>query len=168
MAEEALVTAIHHNAEAIAAAFERAPEIVREEIEAGVYEASLLLERLVVEKTPTSGAGTLRESIGALPVVFTGAAWEGGVGTALAYAAPVEEGSKPHMPPLAPLMDWVKRRLGVAPDEIEGVAQAIAWKIFHEGTKAHHMFRDGFRAGEPQVREILAGRIDTALARIAA
>ncbi len=145
---------------------ERAPEIFRGELVPAVTEASLFAEREVKERTPTSGAGTLRDSIGALPVTISGVSVAGGVGTSLSYAAPVELGSKPHWAPLAPLRDWVERKLGLSGDEAEGVARAIRFKIAKEGTEAHHMFRDGFAHAEAFIRGLLAAAAARASARI--
>lgn len=108
----------------------------------------MFAEREVKEHTPTSGAGTLRDSIGALPVTITGTAVAGGgAGTSLPYAAAVELGSKPHWAPIAPLQDWVQRKLGLSGEEVEAAAQAIQFKIARRGTKGHFMFRDGFGVG---------------------
>lgn len=146
----------------------QAPDIMLEELTAGVTEASMLAEREIRERTPTSGAGILRESIGAMPVEFTSEAVRGGVATSLAYAAPVETGSVPHMPPVGPLVDWVERKLGLRDKEAKGVAWAIARKIAAHGTEGAWMFRDGFAAVEPQIMEILGAAVDRAAARIAA
>lgn len=145
-----------------------APRIIIEELTAGITEASMLAEREIRERTPTSGAGLLRDSIGALPVEISGEAVRGGVATSLSYAAPVETGSRPHRPPVEPLYDWVQRKLGLRGKEAMGVASAIAAKIAKEGTKGAFMFRDGFAAVEGQIMDILGGAIDRATARIAA
>ncbi|SMH62843.1 HK97 gp10 family phage protein [Azospirillum agricola] len=141
-----------------AAALARAPDIFLTELARGILEGQMLAEREVKERTPTSGAGTLRDSIGALPVQLSGDRVTGLVGTALAYAEPVELGSKPHMPPIEPLFDWVKRKLGLrnADDgKALGIARAIQWKIFHVGTKGAFMFRDTFSAIQPQLDAIM-------------
>lgn len=82
------------------------------------------------------------------------------------HAAPVEVGSRPHWPPLAPLVEWVKLRQlqagvsersrkhlpgtstqGIVADidpeeEAEGIARAIQFKIAREGTEpVHYMAR---------------------------
>lgn len=144
----------------------RTPEIVLDEIARGLAEASMLAEREVKERTPTSGAGTLRDSIGALPVTISGTRVTAGVGTSLSYAAPVEEGSKPHWAPIEPLLDWVERKLGKAGEEAEGIARAIRASIAVHGTPAHHMFRDGFAYVGPQVMEILSAAVARAAARV--
>ncbi|MEP9372613.1 HK97 gp10 family phage protein [Mesorhizobium sp. KR1-2] len=146
----------------------QAPDIVIEELTTGVTEASMLAEREIRERTPTSGAGTLRESIGAMPVEFAQEVVRGGVATSLPYAVPVETGSKPHMPPISPLVDWVERKLGLRDKEAQGVAWAIARKIAKQGTQGAFMFRDGFAAVEPQIMAILGAAIERATARIAA
>lgn len=147
-------------------AFVAAPDILVRELSIGVTQASLLMEREIRDRTPTSGAGTLRDSIGALPVTFASDTISGGVGTAVAYALPVETGSKPHMPPIEPLKDWVRRKLGIKGDEVDAVAKKIAWKIFRHGTKGAHMFAEGFAATEAQVRAEIAAAASRALAEI--
>lgn len=146
----------------------KAPAIMMEELAGGVTEASMLAEREIRERTPTSGAGLLRESIGAMPVEFVESGARGGVATSLSYAAPVETGSKPHFPPVAPLTDWVERKLGLKGAEAKGVAFAIARKIAKEGTTGAFMFRDGFAAVETQIFEIIGAAVERATARIAA
>ena len=145
---------------------ERAPEIFRGELVPAVTEASMFAEREVRDRAPTSGAGTLRDSIGALPVTISGTAIAGGVGTSLSYAAAVELGSKPHWAPLAPLQDWVERKLGLSGEEAEGAARAIRFKIARHGTKAHHMFRDGFAHADSFIRGLLAAAVARAAAKI--
>lgn len=143
----------------------RVPPIMLEEIGRAVVEASMLGEREVKERTPSSGAGTLRDSIGALPVTISGTRVTGGVGTSLSYAAPVELGSKPHWAPIEPLLEWVQRKLGKSGEEAEGIAQAIQYKIAAHGTEAHHMFRDGFAHVSATVVEIFRAAVARAAAR---
>jgi hypothetical protein len=147
-------------------ALHRAPDIYVEEMTAAVTEGSLLLEREVKERTPTSGAGTLRESIGALPVTISEASVAGGVGTSIAHALPVELGSRPHWAPIEPLEDWVRRKLGLRGEEAKQVARGVRFKIAKKGTKGAFMFRDGSKATEPQILSIFEGAADRANARI--
>lgn len=152
----------------ISDALAAAPDILLEEMVPAVVESQLLLEREVRERTPTSGAGTLRDSIGALPVVIAEDRVTGEVGTTLAYAQPIELGARPHMPPIAPLADWVRRKLGVKDGkEARSVAYAIALKIARDGTPAHHMFSEGLAATQAQIGEIIAAAAGRAVARIA-
>lgn len=144
----------------------RAPDIVAEEMGAGALEASLLAEREVRELTPSSGAGTLRDSIGALPVEISAERITSGVGTSLSYAAPVETGARPHWMPFEPLLDWVERKLGLKGPEATRVARAIRFKIAKRGTEGAHMFRLGFATTEPQIMDILAAAAARAAGRI--
>lgn len=140
------------------------PPAVEDELVAGVTEATLLLERVVVEKTPTSGAGTLRSSIGALPVVIDGLRVKGAVASASPYVLPVETGSKPHHPPIAPLLDWVHRKLGLTGVEAEEAARRIVWKIAAHGTKGVWMFKQGLAETEEQIAEIITAAAERGLA----
>ena len=83
----------------LAAAWERAPAIVEEEIARFVAGATAHLQAEVQERTPTTH-GTLRASIFGNVRRLGGIAVEGVVGTPLPYAPAVESGSKPHMPPV--------------------------------------------------------------------
>lgn len=144
----------------------RAPEIIVEELAPAVMQSSLLAQKEIQDRTPTSGAGTLRESIGAYPVSFAKNVITGSVGTASPYAVPVELGTKPHMPPVKPLSVWVHEKLGKSWEEAEEIAQKIAWKIKHHGTAGAHMFEEGFAHVEPQIREILEAAFTQAIERI--
>lgn len=136
----------------LADAWERAPEVLIGHLTRALALGGFQAQREIMERTPTSGAGTLRDSIGLLPLEITATSVTAIVGTSLAYAAPVETGSRPHMPPVEPLADWVRRKLGIAdPVKARTVAKAIAWKIKAHGTPAAHMFRDGREAVQPQI-----------------
>lgn len=86
------------------------------------------------------------------------------------HAATVELGSRPHMPPLQPLIDWVKRHrasFGIkgkgtqrnaktgrfeTSAEIVAIARAIQRKIAREGTKPTYFVRNAI----PKLVEALA------------
>jgi hypothetical protein len=146
---------------------QRAPEIVRPELHRAALEGSLLLERAVKDLTPVGigGGGGLRGSIAAQPTAQLGEEVIGVVGTAMAYAVPVELGTRPHFPPIQPLKDWVRLKLDIRDDdEAEGVAWAIARKIAVHGTEGVHMFRDAFEQNRRQV----VGMFEAAHGRIVA
>lgn len=52
------------------------------------------------------------------------------------YALPLEEGSRPHFPPIAALKGWADRH--------DIPVFLVARKIAREGTKGRFMWRDGF------------------------
>jgi len=146
----------------------QAPEIVLSEIATAVTEGSLLLEREAKERTPTSGVGTLRDSIGALPVTLNMQAVSGGIATSLAYAVPVELGSKPHWAPIAPLIDWVMRRFGKSYEDAQPIARGVQLKIAKKGTEGHFMFRDASEAIKAQYYRMLNQALERAASRIEA
>lgn len=61
------------------------------------------------------------------------------------YAAPLEYGSRPFMPPLQPLIDWVKRK-GLGNTDPEGMARAIRWKFFNHGMAPTFFFKKAMQA----------------------
>ncbi len=153
----------------IQGAYERAPAIVREELEAAVTEADLLIYRELSDRVPVGagGAAGLKGSLFHEEQV-QGDSATGLVATPLAYAVPVELGTKPHFPPIEPLIDWVKAKLGVSTEkEARGVAFLVARKIAVRGTKAQNPFGLTFQAVEGQVREIFDRAVGRMNERIA-
>ena len=157
--------------EKLSRAWRDAPELVVDEMTTSVWEASLLVEREVRERTPigVGGGGGLAGSIAAREPEVLGEEVIGSVGTALRYAIPVELGRRPgqRQPPLAPLADWAVAKLGVSHDEAMGVAFAIARKIAKRGTTGAHMFRDGAKATGPEVERIFIAGAERVVARLA-
>lgn len=153
----------------LARAFELAPEIAAQELERAAWESELLLEREVKELTPVGigGGGGLKGSIAAREPKRLADGVIGVVGTPLNYAVPVELGTKPHFPPVQPLADWARQKLGVDPGEARSVGFLIARKISKKGTKGAHMFADAFKANRGQVARIFEGARERIAARIA-
>lgn len=91
------------------------------------------------------------------------------VGNDAPYAAYVEEGTRPHMPPVAAIAGWVriKNLVGSNPrkiiqrrglrlertDEEMVLAWAIAKKIAKAGTKAQHFFKRAIRDVDEKGKE---------------
>ena len=59
------------------------------------------------------------------------------------YASIIEFGRRPGAtpPPLAPILQWVLRKLSVEPEEAEGVARAIQMSIGRNGTPPRFILR---------------------------
>jgi hypothetical protein len=149
----------------------RAPEIAERHLRKAMEESLLLLQREVVDATPTGAHQLLRKSIVAEPVETLAEGLLGAVdvadrtgkyGSVLNYAVSVELGTKPHMPPVQPLIDWVKAKLGQKGSEAKGTAEAIRWKIYHRGTEGAHMFGKTME----QQRAYVQGLFDRAVAGI--
>lgn len=154
------------HAQAYAAALQRAPEAARAELGTGLEEAGLYYMREVKEATPVGHTQLLRASIAIerRDVPFDPRVR---VFSPLAYAAPVELGSRPHWAPLEPLQDWVRGKLGITEDaEVERVARAIQRKIAARGTRARQMFGLTIDTVEPQLREILRRAVQRFLDRV--
>lgn len=153
-----------HDAEAIAAAFLHAPDIVLDELAVTMGNITSYLARESAENTPTA-AGTLRsawytqvDTVMQLDAVF------GRVGNPLPYALPVETGTRPHFPPIAPLINWVEQKLNLFGPEAEQAARGIQRKIGRYGSPgmgmAHYALADG--------RATIAAEFDECAQRIVA
>ncbi|MGM0641950.1 MAG: hypothetical protein ACQESN_11080, partial [Thermotogota bacterium] len=62
------------------------------------------------------------------------------------YAPFLEFGTKPHTPPLQPILSWVRRKLGFTDESAENVAWSIIHKISRRGTKARNYFKDSYES----------------------
>ncbi len=133
-----------------------APEMVTEELTAAMWQAEMLLQREVQDLTPVGvgGAGGLRGSIHAQDPQVLANSVLGMVGTSLAYAVPVELGTAPHWAPIAPILDWVRQKLGVTDTEALRVANAVRSGIAQHGTPAVGMFHKAFNANRSQVQRM--------------
>lgn len=128
----------------------RGAEIVREEQLGHVQAAVLVVQGEVAPRTPVN-VGILRGGV-QTDVVGDGVDVLGRVFNPVGYAPPVEAGSRPHFPPVAPLRLWVQRKgLASDPQEIRSIAFLIARKISRRGTPARFMFKDGLAAARPRV-----------------
>lgn len=145
----------------------RAPQIAREELTAAMEESTIALQTAVAELTPVGAHGLLRQSIAAQPIQHLSDQVIGVVGTSLNYAEPVELGTRPHMPPVEALEDWVRAKLGIEDDQVERVAFLVARKISISGTPAAGMFHRGLNAMRAQIAERFQAARDRIVARLA-
>jgi hypothetical protein len=131
------------------------PVVSQQVREAKITEALALLERMVRDETPV-GAGPihLRDTIHPTVGVTGEKVW-GILGTPAVYGESVEFGTKPHFPPVGPLVHWVERKLGIQGKEAQSVAFLIARAISKRGTKGAAMFGKGFEQAEAAVTRIL-------------
>lgn len=152
--------------EQLRTAFERAPEIAQAELSRFMTAAVAHLQGEVQQRTPTH-RGTLRASIIGSVRPLDGLGVEGVVGTSAAYAIPVELGAAPHMPPVEPLIDWARSKLGVSGKAAERAGRAIARKIARQGTRAVRMFGESLVDNRAQLARGFAIAVRRMLARIA-
>lgn len=120
-----------------------------------LQEALLLLEREVKRLTP-EGAGPihLRDTVFQKLMDRGDSIW-GIVATPAAYGEPLEFGSRPHFPPIAPIRFWVEKKLRLSGAEAKSAAFCIARAISRRGTKGAKMFGTGFESNESAVVAIL-------------
>lgn len=96
-------------------------------------------------------AGMFHETIGVSPVLG-----------ADRYAAPVETGARPHMPPASELLPWVQKKFGITDEkQALSVAFAVAINIRKKGTQGHQMFSRALTEIEP----LCAPALDASIAR---
>lgn len=136
--------------------WERAPEEGRRAVAGAINEALMLLQRETVERAPVGASGLLRQSILATQPRIVGDGVVGEVETSIAHGVPVELGTRPHFPPITPLIDWVRQKLDIQkPSEQKSAAFLIARKIAQKGTQPVLMFAQSFEAVKGQIPGIL-------------
>jgi hypothetical protein len=148
----------------LARCFERFPAETRQVLRGWMHAATLFLQGEVIERTPAA-EGALRASVHPWMQEIPGGML-GGVGTSLAYAEAVELGSKPHMPPIQPLEQWVRTKLGKSGKEGTQIARSIQWHISHYGTPAAGMFHRGLSVGAGEIARQFGLAIEQLRARV--
>jgi len=132
----------------------KAQAVMAEETRSFMNGAVLMFQGAIVPLAPIN-VGALRQSI-QTSVTGTNADITGRVFSPLAYAVPVEEGSRPHWPPPGPILLWVTRKLGKTGAEARSVAFLVARKISRQGTPAFKFFARGIAATTPRVEALWA------------
>ena len=156
-------------AEALARAWARAPEIVTGALKPAVVEASLLVEREARERAPVGATALLRGSISARAPRVTRNRVEAVVASALPYAAVVELGRRPgKFPPLRPIADWARAKFGISDEAAEAAAWPIARAIARRGTKPARFFAGALAATRPQIQRLFEAGAAAALRGLAA
>lgn len=149
------ITIESHDLKALDRAWEQIPELVQDELTAAIREAQELLLREIKEDTPIGATSKLRGSIEAHSPIIHHQTVEGIVGTSALHALPVEMGTRPHFPPVEPLIDWVQAKLDIRDEsEAEAVALSIARKISARGTEGQMMFHNNFHELKPTIEQI--------------
>lgn len=151
--------------ERVAAMFQAAPQIAADELLTAMTEVDLHLQREVADRTPTAH-GTLRSSIFSEERI-QGDGVLGVVASPPAYAQYVELGTKPHFPPIEPLMDWVRVKFALSDeDEIRSAAFRVARAISLRGTLGVGMFNRAFAANKAQVERRFQAAVERTARRM--
>jgi hypothetical protein len=133
-----------------------AGQVVREELARAMNASVLHLKGQIMPLVPVGVTALLRGGV-QTSIAGEGVTLTGRVYDAVSYALPVELGSRPHFPPIAPIALWVRRKLGISDErEARSVAFLIARKISRVGTKPRLFFKRGFEAGKGRVSTFFA------------
>lgn len=158
-----------HELAQLAQAWQRAPAIVAEEMEAAIQLSTGMLHSEIVDTTPVGASGGSGAGLGgsiSYQVTASLAEVTGLVQTANPYAVAVEMGTKPHFPPVEPIRDWVEARLGVAEKDSRNVAYLIARKISRVGTQGAHMFGNAIERLTPDIERTVKAALGRVLNRL--
>jgi len=150
-----MLAAIESNLDDLAQLWLQAPELMQKEHAKAVTEAGLFLEAELKENSPVGSTGFYRQAHTFAGPIVLGDDVEGVVGNPLIYAPGVELGTKPHMPPVTPLIDWVETVLDLNGAQAQSVAWAIAMKIKKKGTKGQFVYKRTFDMSAPALATIL-------------
>ena len=137
------------------------PQLVSYELTTAMDKSLMALEREVKNRAPEN-TGQLRSSINH-QIISPFPNLIGIVGTPLLYGLVMEEGraaGKPP-PPHDAIKLWAVRKLQIAPNEADDVAEAIRWSIAHKGIKGREYFKESLEASEPLINKLF----DAAIAR---
>jgi hypothetical protein len=73
------------------------------------------------------------------------------------HAPHIEYGTRPHTPPLEPLITWAVRKFRVPEEEALKIARGVQKKIQKEGTEPRHYMKDSIpKIEKVMMREIMA------------
>lgn len=142
------------NLAGLRALVQKYPEASRKAQVSRLTEALVLLEHEIQKATPV-GAGPIHARDTIFHQVQMGEPMRGLVSTPAVYGLPLELGTKPHFPPIAPLQHWVERVLGVDEKHSKGVAFLVARAISRRGTEGAEMFGKSLAKRRAQVMAIL-------------
>lgn len=105
--------------------------VVRGLRSAAMRGVSIVVEEIeFAQPYPAVDTGALRGSVDYQPLQKGGR-----IAVDAPHAAIIEEGSRPHSPPVAPLQEWAKRKFGVSDKEAKQIAFAVRKRIKESGTK---------------------------------
>jgi hypothetical protein len=149
-------------------AFRQAPDMAREELTVAAREASLLLQSAIVGRYTAPGpAGATHTGLAAGSITADAYSTPVGALGVVTSANPVvtfiELGTRPHTPPIEPLLQWVMDKLGKGVVEGFIVARSIQRKIRAHGTKPRPFFQEELDRHE----ELIGSMFEDAASRIA-
>jgi hypothetical protein len=148
---------VDHNVGELAAALQRAPAIVMQEVDRGAGRGALALGRTARDLAPKATS----ELAGSITTVRIRQG-EHMVQARKAHAGPMEIGRRPGgpMPPIQPLIDWIRaRKIQPKGDGVEterDLAFVIGRKIARDGTAAQPFMGPALEASQDTLRATMA------------
>lgn len=140
---------------------QQAQAMLRREVGTAVHGIVEDIATQARQRTPVGVTGILRASIGTRVTIGTDAGHlirgEVSTGQQAPYAVYVEEGTRPHWPPRAPIELWAARVLGNAK-----LWFVVARAISRRGTRARHFMRDALATVRPTIEPRLRAAVDRA------
>jgi len=146
----------------LADVWKQAPELTQRELLRAVTEADVLVQGELQQHLPMgaggrSGSGLVggvhhEESLVADGVL-------GMVAESQPYGAYVEVGTKPHKPPIQPLMDWIEAVIGLREKEAKSMAFAIRNTIGKRGTHAQPVWQQTYNKMLPKIQQLLTDAV---------
>lgn len=110
--------------------------VVRGVQSAGLRGVGIVIEEIARAKPhPAINTGELMESVRFRPTPKGGT-----IEVDAPQAWYIENGTRPHFPPLAPLAEWAMRKFSVDEKEARRIAYAVAIKIAETGIEPRHFF----------------------------
>lgn len=131
----------------------------RERVEGAIHEAAMLGAEVVAKGAPVD-VGTLKSSIRARR---TGAK-ESEIIADAPHSGIVEVGSRPHTPPLAPLIEWVKRHRAAFGLKPPRVLRPVRRRLYGAAAASRRRAEERAAAADAAVEQI-ARRIQRKIAR---
>jgi hypothetical protein len=112
----------------------------------------------LAKNSPMGATGKLRQSVYWEPGRTMTGGHEANVNfapPAALYASAVDQGSRPHWPPVDALAYWVQRKLMVSISDAQSVAYLVARKISRVGTKPQHFVEKTVRENDLRARHVM-------------
>ena len=147
--------------EAMERNFQKGPEYLYGALLTILRKSGRLLVPSVKSETPVGATGKLRNStifqvIGRGRNMMMEIRQSAFSSKGYAYGIAIRGGTKPHFPPVAALIPWVIKKLGITNEkEARSVAFVIARKISKVGTKANPYHERALRSSIGQIRHIV-------------
>lgn len=149
--------------EAIAKKVKHASKEVKGAIIRGMQSAAMRGVGIVTEKIsstspyPPQNTGQLKGSVG-----FDKLPDGGRIKVDAPHATFMEHGTRPHMPPLKPLVLWAVRKFGVSEKEAYPIARSVQLKISKDGIEPRHFMKNSI----PEIERVMMREIHRELGKI--